>query len=177
MIRAVRAWIALVAVALVASCGGGDSGLGADNRFKSYDGPPVTQVVVKKGARKMYLVSGREVVRSYDVSLGSQPAGAKQYEGDGRTPEGLYFIDRKNPRSRYHLSVGISYPSAQDITHAAQMGLRPGGDIMIHGLGPEGQRLAQQRRDWTAGCIAVRDDEIEEIFAMLSPGVPVFIYP
>lgn len=176
MIRAIRAWIAVVAVALVASCGGGDSSQ-PTSKFKSYQGPPVTQVVIKKTERKMYLIAGQTVVRSYDIGLGSQPAGAKQFEGDGRTPEGMYFIDRKNPQSRYHLSVGISYPSAKDIAHAAQMGLRPGGDIMIHGLGPEGQKLVQQRRDWTAGCIAVRDDEIEEIFAMLNPGVVVFIRP
>ena len=77
--------------------------------------------------------------------------------------------------ARYHLSVGISYPSAQDVAQAAIMGLRPGGDIFIHGLGPEGR--AKNRADWTAGCIAVTDEEIEEIFAMLRPGVPIFIYP
>lgn len=176
MIRAIRAWIALVAVVLVASCGGGDS-VQPSSKFKSYKGPPVTQIVVKKTERKMYLISGQTVLRSYDVGLGSQPMGAKQYEGDGKTPEGMYFINRKNPGSRFHLSVGLSYPSATDIAYAAQMGLRPGGDIMIHGLGPEGQKLVQQRKDWTAGCIAVRDEEIEEIFAMLTPGVPIFIYP
>ena len=110
MIRAIRAAIAVVALALVASCGG-DSSQPAPSKFKSYSGPPVTQIVVKKGDRKMYLLSGRTVLRSYDVNLGPQPVGPKEYEGDGRTPEGMYFIDRKNPRSSYHLSVGISYPS------------------------------------------------------------------
>ena len=149
MIRAIRALIAVVAVVLVASCGG-DSSKTPDNS-KPYQGPPVTQVVVKKAERKLYLVSGKTVVRSYKIDLGNQPVGAKRFEGDGRTPEGLYFIDRFNPRSRYHLSVGISYPSAQDVSRAAAMGLRPGGDIMIHGLGPDGRAL--NRPDWTVpGC-------------------------
>ncbi|MDF3852838.1 murein L,D-transpeptidase family protein [Paracoccus sp. P2] len=171
MIRAIRAFFAVVAVAVLASCGGGDS----LQPSKTYQGPPITQIVVKKADRKMYLVSGKEVVKSYKIDLGNQPLGHKQFEGDGRTPEGLYFIDRFNPRSRYHLSVGISYPSAQDVANAAARGQRPGGDIFIHGLGPEGRAL--NRPDWTAGCIAVTDEEIEEIFTMLRPGVPIFIYP
>lgn len=173
MIRAIRALIAVFVVAAVASCGGGDSS--KPSKMKSYSGPPVTQIVVKKGERKMYLVSGKTAIKSYQINLGNQPVGDKQFEGDGKTPEGLYFIDRFNPNSRYHLSVGISYPSAQDVAQAAIMGLRPGGDIFIHGLGPEGR--AKNRADWTAGCIAVTDEEIEEIFAMLRPGVPIFIYP
>ena len=176
MIQAIRALIAVVSIALLASCGG-DSSQPAPNKFKSYSGPPVTQVVVKKGERKMYLVSGKTVLKSYEVGLGQQPVGHKQFEGDSRTPEGMYFIDRKNPASRYHLSVGLSYPSTEDVARVAMMGLRPGGDIMIHGLGPEGRALSKQRRDWTAGCIAVTDAEIEEIFAMVQPGVPIFVYP
>ena len=118
MIRAIRAFFAVVAVAVLASCGGGDS----LQPSKTYQGPPITQIVVKKADRKMYLVSGKEVVKSYKIDLGNQPFGHKQFEGDGRTPEGLYFIDRFNPRSRYHLSVGISYPSAQDVANAAMEG-------------------------------------------------------
>lgn len=173
MIQAIRVFIAGVAVALVASCGGGDSS--KPSKMKSYSGPPVTQVVVKKGERKLYLISGKTPIKTYEIDLGNQPVGDKQFEGDGKTPEGLYFIDRFNPNSRYHLSVGISYPSAQDVAQAAALGLRPGGDIFIHGLGPEGRAL--NKADWTAGCIAVNDEEIEEIFTMLRPGVPIFIYP
>lgn len=173
MIRAFRVFIAIVAVAVVASCGGGDSS--KSSKLKGYSGPPVTQVVVKKEERKLYLISGKSVIKSYEIDLGRQPVGDKKYEGDGKTPEGLYFIDRLNPNSRYHLSVGISYPSVQDVAEAAALGLRPGGDIFIHGLGPEGRAL--NKADWTAGCIAVTDEEIEEIFAMLRPGVPIFIYP
>lgn len=125
----------------------------------------------------MYLLSGQTVLKSYDFGLGNEPIGHKQFEGDGKTPEGLYYIDRFNPRSRYHLSVGISYPNERDRAFAEQFGLDPGGDIMIHGRGPEGTRLVRQKRDWTAGCITVSDDEVEDIFAMLRLGVPVMIYP
>lgn len=178
MISILRAFTALLFVGFLASCGGQKE---APSKFKSYDGPPVTQIVVKKGERKMYLVSGKDVLRSYKIDLGNQPVGHKQFEGDGKTPEGLYFIDRFNPKSTYHLSVGISYPNVEDRARAQMMGLRPGGDIMIHGLGPYGR--AVKRADWTAGCIAVNDEEIEEIYAMLArngtgkTGVPVFIYP
>ncbi|WVJ71073.1 L,D-transpeptidase family protein (plasmid) [Paracoccus marcusii] len=86
----------------------------------------------------MHLLNGQTVLRSYDFGLGNQPVGPKQFEGDGKTPEGLYFIDRFNPRSRYHLSVGISYPNEQDKAYAAQFGRSAGSDIMFHGRGPEG---------------------------------------
>lgn len=173
MIRAFRAWIAVATLAIVGGCGDGDSQLAP--RPEAYKGPPITQVVIKKADRKMYLISGADVVRTYDINLGNQPVGAKRFEGDGKTPEGAYFIDRKNPNSKYHLSVGISYPSVTDIAYAAQMGLRPGGDIMIHGQGPDGRRL--NRPDWTAGCIAITDAEIEEVFSLLKPGVAVFLRP
>lgn len=166
MIGTARAAMALLAVLFVASCGG-------ETKFKQYDGPPVTQVQVSKADRKMYLISGKSVVRSYDVGLGWNPVGHKQFEGDGKTPEGVYFIDRFNPNSRYHLSVGISYPNPQDTAFAMTQGRSPGGDIFFHGRGPEGN--AATRKDWTAGCIAVDDKEIEEIYAMLSPGVAVII--
>ena len=97
------------------------------------------------------------------------------YEGDGRTPEGVYYINRMNPDSQYHLSLGISYPDPEDTARAMMLGQQPGGDIMIHGRGPYGNR--QKLRDWTAGCIAVNDSEIEDIFAMVRPGTPVVIYP
>lgn len=176
MIRAFRALIAVVGVAVVASCGSGDSGMNQPvNKFRSYDGPPVTQIVVKKSDRKLYLISDKSVLKTYQINLGNQPVGTKRFEGDGKTPEGMFFIDRFNPQSRYHLSVGISYPRAEDVAFAGASGRRPGGDIFIHGLGPEGRAI--NRADWTAGCIAVNDQEIEEIFAMVRPGVPIFIYP
>lgn len=174
MILTRRAALALAGAAGLAACGGGNK---ASSKFKSYSGPPVTQIVVNKGERRMYLVSGKTVIKSYDVGLGNQPLGHKMFEGDGKTPEGMYFINRFNPRSAYHLSVGISYPDEQDVARALMYGRQPGGDIFIHGRGREGNVLAPKRKDWTAGCIAVTDEEIEEIYAMLTTGVPVVIYP
>lgn len=174
MIRARRNFLALSALSVaVAACGRGDSA--PRTKFKSYSGPPVTQIVVNKGQRRMYLLNNTRVLKGYKVDLGNQPVGHKQFEGDGKTPEGVYFIDRFNPNSRYHLSVGVSYPNQVDSARAAAFGLRPGGDIFIHGKGREGRQL--NRKDWTAGCIAVEDEEIEEIFAMLTTGVPIVINP
>lgn len=145
--------------------------------FKKYAGPPVTEVRVYKAQRRLQLLSGDTVLKSYQVGLGNEPIGHKQFEGDGKTPEGLYYLDRFNPRSSYHLSIGISYPDKWDKAHAAASNQDPGGDIMIHGRGPDRNRLAPQNRDWTAGCIAVTDDEIEDIYAMLQPGTPIRILP
>ncbi|HHY01507.1 MAG TPA: L,D-transpeptidase family protein [Paracoccus sp.] len=167
-----RSFIALAALGGLAAC---SSKPKPHNKFRSYDGPPVTQIMVKKGERKMYLLSGSKAIKSYDVGLGFQPVGHKQFEGDGRTPEGVYFIDRQNPNSQYHLSLGVSYPQQDDRDRAMLLGQPPGGDIMIHGRGPWGRQ--QKARDWTAGCIAVNDDEMEEIFAMVRVGVPIVIYP
>lgn len=180
MIRTVRALLALGLLLFVTACGGGDSLPGGPTppRFLSYDGPPVTQIVVNKSDRKMFLLSGTTILKTYKVGLGNQPLGPKQFEGDGKTPEGIYFIDRFNPRSAYHLSVGVNYPSVQDTARALSVGLRPGGDIFIHGRGRDGA-LARANKvdDWTAGCIAVEDHEVEEIFAMVKTGVPVVINP
>ena len=149
----------------------------SSSKFRTYNGPEVTHVVVKKSQRRMYLLHHDKVLKSYDIGLGFQPQGHKQFEGDGKTPEGVYFVDRFNPRSAYHLSVGVSYPNAQDRAFAEAHGRRPGGDIFIHGRGPDGNNLFPRQRDWTAGCIAVSDEEIEEIYAILRPGTQVVIYP
>ena len=162
----------IVAVALLlglAAC--------APGKFKTYSGPPVTQVLVNKGARQMLLLSGGTVLKAYRIGLGNAPVGHKQFEGDGRTPEGQYFIDRRNPDSRYHLSIGISYPNAQDSALAASVGQSAGSDIFIHGQGPEGRALSQRTADWTAGCIAVTDEEAEDIYAMVPDGTPILITP
>jgi murein L,D-transpeptidase YafK len=142
-------------------------------RFLSYDGPDVTQIYVAKDRRRMYLLNGADVLASYDVGLGFTPEGHKAESGDGRTPEGLYFIDRRNPNSAYHLSIGISYPNAADRAAAEAAGVEPGGDIFIHGTAANGAR----GRDWTAGCIAVTDEEMEQIYAMVQDGTPIYITP
>ncbi len=146
----------------------------ASSKFKTYRGPAVTQVVVQKSARKMYLLHNQKVLRDYDIGLGFAPQGHKQVEGDGRTPEGTYLIDRRNPDSRFHLSIGVSYPNALDRALAEEMGKSPGGDIFIHGR-PKKYRSAT--RDWTWGCIAVTDEEIEDIYAMVRDGTPISINP
>jgi len=138
-----------------------------------YSGPEVTQIYVFKESRRLYLMHGDETLRSYEFELGFAPVGHKAQEGDGRTPEGAYYINRVNPNSAYHLSIGISYPNARDRANAAALGVEPGGDIFIHGT-PE---RVLGRDDWTAGCIAVTDAEIEEIYAMVRVGTPIYIYP
>ncbi|WP_233270388.1 L,D-transpeptidase family protein [Chachezhania sediminis] len=136
----------------------------------AYNGPPVTGIVVNKSARRIYLLNYDNVLKAYDVDLGFSPEGHKQFEGDGRTPEGTYQIDRRNPRSQFHLSVGISYPNDNDRALAFAAGKRPGGDIFIHGE-PNNER--PKKRDWTAGCIAVKNDEIEEIYVMVPLGTSI----
>jgi len=116
-----------------------------------------------------------EPLRTYPVGLGFAPTGHKQFEGDGRTPEGSYLIDRRNPESLFHLSIGISYPNEADKTFAAAQGKSPGSDIFIHG-GPRPGIDPTNVRDWTAGCIAVTDSQIEEIYAMVRDGTPIDIY-
>lgn len=147
----------------------------AQDKFRSYDGPEVTRVLLFKQERKLYLVHGQTVLEQYDVGLGFAPTGHKQIEGDGRTPEGHYLIDKRNPNSRFHLSIGISYPNQVDVMRATSMGEDPGGNIFIHGRGPTYKKGAQ--RDWTWGCIAVPDREMEDIYAMVTDGTPISIYP
>ncbi|AXC49549.1 hypothetical protein DRW48_07475 [Paracoccus suum] len=164
-----RRTVTFALLALLAACSQ------TDPKFKTYNGPPVTEIVVNKGERRMYLMSGQTVLKAYEVGLGNEPVGTKHFDADGKTPEGVYFIDRANPNSEFHLSLGVSYPNANDIAYAQAQGRHPGGDIFIHGWGDEGHRLAPTKRDWTAGCIAVRDEEIEEVYAMVKGGVPIVI--
>jgi murein L,D-transpeptidase YafK len=162
-----RAALALMLVALLAGCAG-------FGKVRTYYGPEVTRIEVLKADRRMYLMHGETVLRSYDIALGREPVGQKRREGDGRTPEGSYIIDRRNPRSAFHLSLGISYPTVSQRRVAREAGLSPGGDIFIHG------RAGKHRGrgpDWTEGCIAVTDREIEEIYAMVRVGTPITIRP
>ena len=133
----------------------------------------VDRVVVAKSRREMLLLSGESVLRRYRIALGRNPVGPKTREGDGRTPEGRYSIDRRNPRSKYHLSLHISYPNAEDRERAQREGVDPGCDIMIHGQ-PNGETTAREG-DWTQGCIAVTNEEIEEIWELVADGTAVEI--
>ena len=139
----------------------------------------IDAVLVEKANRKMYLISDGRKYREYNISLGDNPIGHKQQEGDQRTPEGNYIIDYRNPNSRYHLSLHINYPNEQDKASAKRRGVSPGGDIFIHGL-PNGLGFipsAFSGKDWTDGCIAVNNKEIEEIWALVKNGTPIEIRP
>lgn len=144
----------------------------ADTKFKRYRGPEVTYVVVNKEDRRMYLLHHDKVIEEYKIKLGFAPIGHKTFEGDGRTPEGLYRIDRRNPNSRFHLSLGISYPNDTDRKTAKAMGKEPGGDIFIHG---QAHPLRKDKGDWTWGCISVSNKQIEDVYAMVGDGTPIAI--
>lgn len=162
-----------ILVLIVAGLGLAACGKKEDSKFLSYKGPEVTSIQVHKSARRMYLLNDRKVLQAYDIGLGFQPEGHKQFEGDGKTPEGVYYISHRNPNSQYHLSLGVSYPNPVDREFASTQGKSAGGDIMIHG----GPRQKVTKADWTAGCIAVSDKEIEHIYSMVNPGTPIYILP
>lgn len=158
--------IALMAVSFILTgCGG----------MKTYNGPEVTRILVYKEERKMFLMHNDEVLKSYDIHLGFEPVGHKQFEGDGKTPEGHYLINRRNPNSDFYLSIGMSYPNVIDVQKARAAGKSPGGDIFIHGQSPDPKY--RNMKDWTWGCIAVTDKEIEEIYAMINLGTVISVYP
>ncbi len=159
-----KVMLVVLTLATLASCG---------QRIRPYYGPPVTSIELHKAERKMYLLSGTQVLKAYKIRLGGNPVGHKQFEGDGKTPEGRYFITHRNAQSAYHLSLGISYPNDVDRAYAASQGKETGGDIFIHGANNQGR----SRGDWTAGCIAVTDREIEQIYSMVNPGTVINIYP
>ena len=163
-----RKFLATGASVPLAACSKGDE---MSSGF--YEGPPVTHIEVRKDARQMYLWSDGQVIRNYEVDLGFAPKGPKRVEGDGKTPEGQYWIDRRNRRSSFYLSLGISYPNAQDIARARALGQDPGGDIFIHGA-RNGWRTAPDE-DWTAGCIALPNDEMREVYWMVRVGTPITI--
>jgi len=163
----IRTLLLTVAAVLLLACASGP-------RFLSYNGPEVTRLVVHKGDRRMELWHHDTLLRAYDIQLGREPLGHKERRGDGRTPEGEYIVDRRNPRSAFHLSLGINYPRPEDIARAQELGVNPGGDIFIHGRGPNHRRA---RGDWTEGCIAVSDREIEVVYAMVQDGTAVTILP
>ena len=127
----------------------------------------------------MTLESNGRVLKTYKVALGGQPVGAKERQGDHKTPEGEYIIDAKNEHSQFYMALHLSYPNAADRARARSLGAAPGGDVEIHGLGKQYGWIGARHRlvDWTDGCIAVTNEEIQEIFGMASVGTRVEIKP
>ena len=162
--RLLRILLALALAAAIPAC----------SKFQTYHGPEVTRILVFKENRHMYLMHHDEVLKGYDIDLGFTPVGHKEERGDGRTPEGDYFIDRRNPNSEFYLSLGISYPTASEKRSAKEAGVDPGGDIFIHGR-PNKFKIGGP--DWTAGCIAVTNKEMRKIYSMVRVGTPISIYP
>lgn len=139
----------------------------------------VSLIKVYKSKRILEAYEDGVLVKSFSISLGRNPKGHKQFEGDNKTPEGNYFIDGKNPNSKYHKNLGISYPNNQDRKFAKAAGKSAGGDIKIHGL-PNGKGeigKAHLLSDWTAGCIALTNAEIDELYAAVKYKTPIQIYP
>jgi len=137
----------------------------------------IDRVFVDKSDRVLQLMSNGKVIRSYRIALGDSPTGHKQQEGDQRTPVGVYTLDYKNENSIAHRSIHISYPNTEDKARATSLGVSPGGDIMIHGQMNGFGHLGwlNQQRDWTDGCIAVTNDEMDTIMAAVTIGTPIEI--
>jgi murein L,D-transpeptidase YafK len=142
-------------------------------------GTTVDRILIEKSARRLSIFRDGKRLESYRVALGRNPVGAKREEGDMKTPEGVYKIDSRNPQSDYHLALHISYPSDEDTARAAERGVNAGFDIMIHGLKNGGGWIGafHRRHDWTAGCIALTDEEIEELWRVVPDQTPVEIRP
>lgn len=138
---------------------------------------PVDLILIEKAARRLSLIKEGVTLRSYAIALGFAPEGDKERQGDGRTPEGRFAIDRRNDRSSYHLSLGLDYPQPEDRARAAAGGYDPGGDIMIHGQPNALPDAVVLGHDWTAGCIAVSNAEIREIWSVAPAGTVVEIRP
>lgn len=139
----------------------------------------IDKVVVLKAERKMQLIKNGEVVRTYPIALGDNPIGHKVKEGDERTPEGTYVLDWRNEQSHYYKSYHISYPNAEDKKRAKALNVSPGGSIMVHalpnGMGSIGQAHTQQ--DWTDGCIAITNEQMDELWESAKIGTPIEIKP
>jgi murein L,D-transpeptidase YafK len=146
-----------------------------------YENLLVDKIVVKKAERRLYLIKGDKPVMSYPVSLGFSPEGHKERQGDGRTPEGRYYLDWRNPGSKFHKSLHVSYPNAADRLRAERRGVNPGGMIMIHGQPRPNQHADLQqlvaREDWTEGCIAVSNYAMDEIWEKTEDWTPIEILP
>src|SRR6478672_4321530 len=160
-------FLTLVVLALLFWANFPENGISPEIKYDS--------LFIDKSDRRLDAYSNGKLIKSYRVSLGRNPTGTKEREGDNRTPEGIYAIDFKKEDSAFHRALHINYPAAQDIANAQRQGFNPGGDIMIHGLRNGLGWIGRFHRliDWTAGCVAVTNPEIEELFAAVEPGAVV----
>ena len=139
----------------------------------------IDKLIVRKSRRIMEVYSGGQLIKTYKISFGQNPIGDKEFEGDKRTPEGQYKINDKNPKSTFYKNLGISYPDNVDVDEAKRKKLKPGGEIKIHGIRNGFGFIGKFQRimDWTAGCIALTDQEIDELYDRVEIGTPIIIEP
>lgn len=164
---------AFLALFLIAAAGATGSAVQAEELV------PADHVVVHKAERKLYLYHGPQLLGSYRIALGLNPTGPKERERDYRTPEGRYFLSRRNTRSDYFLAIQVSYPNKQDERNARRRGWAPGGSIMIHGLPntPKHSALYYEQTDWTDGCIALSNSDMVEVWMRTQDNIPIEINP
>lgn len=141
-------------------------------------GDVIDYIEVFKEDRLMKVYSKGELLKTYDIALGFRPEGKKHFKGDGKTPEGVYYINDKNPHSVAHKNLGISYPNSEDIKYAKRNGMSPGGDIKIHGLMKKWEFYGSFHKyvDWTGGCIAVTNEEVDELYSHVKIGAKIKIF-
>jgi murein L,D-transpeptidase YafK len=143
----------------------------------------ITSILVRKDIRRLFLLSDKRIIKSYNIALGKQPVGHKVKQGDFKTPEGIYTITEKKRDSGYHRALKINYPNHRDVARARKLGVNPGGDVYLHGLSNHPARRRELMSgehpviNWTWGCIAVTNEEIDEIFAVVKSGTPIEICP
>lgn len=139
----------------------------------------IDYIIVKKSDRQLLAYSKFKLVKTYQISLGDSPVGHKEYEGDEKTPEGIYIINAKNPHSGYHKNLGISYPNSKDVAYAKLLGRPAGGDIKIHGIRNKFGFIGKFQRfsDWTNGCMALTNSEVDELYTTVKIGTKIEIRP
>lgn len=170
-----RCWLLVVVISLLYSV----AVTAKINDLRSHPKPQVDYIHIEKQKRRMTVFFSDKKPVTYRIALGFSPLGPKEVEGDGKTPEGIYTITYKNSQSQFHRSLKLSYPTKEDWQRAGQQGMHPGSDIMIHGLGERLQQVGKwhARKDWTLGCIAVTNEEIEELYHLAEVGTKVKISP
>jgi murein L,D-transpeptidase YafK len=153
--------------------------VGGISRLPAQSATKVDRIVIEKNKRTLILMEGKKTLKKYKVALGGQPVGAKDRQGDHKTPEGIYSVDAKNPNSQFYKALHLSYPNQADRANARKLGVSPGGDVEIHGLGAKWGWIGARHSltDWTDGCIALTNEEIDEIYPLIKVGTLVEIRP